>query len=88
MPNEVVVVVESHPVEMHVDVEPPPVIQVSSSQTGLRGPAGPPGPEGPPGISSTDASAEALQEHVDSPTPHPAYDDAPSFVLLYQNAKV
>lgn len=30
----------------------------------------------------------ALLTHIQSPTPHPAYDDGPSFVLLYENAKV
>lgn len=30
----------------------------------------------------------ALQEHVDSPTPHPVYDDGPSFALFYENQKV
>jgi hypothetical protein len=29
-----------------------------------------------------------LNDHVNSATPHPAYDDGPSFELLYQNAKV
>lgn len=29
-----------------------------------------------------------LDEHINSPTPHPAYDDGPSFTILYQNAKV
>ena len=29
-----------------------------------------------------------LAGHVDSPTPHPVYDDGPSLDLLYQNAKV
>lgn len=32
--------------------------------------------------------AEALEIHVNDPTPHPVYDDAPSLVLLYENAKV
>ena len=31
---------------------------------------------------------EILQAHIDSLTPHPIYDDGPSFDLLYQNAKV
>lgn len=31
---------------------------------------------------------EALQAHIESAEPHPAYDDGPSLVLLYQNAKV
>ncbi len=29
-----------------------------------------------------------LSAHVNSSLPHPAYDDGPSFFLLYQNAKV
>lgn len=29
-----------------------------------------------------------LEDHINSPTPHPAYDDGPSFDLLYENAKV
>jgi hypothetical protein len=31
---------------------------------------------------------EDLSEHVNSETPHPIYDDGPSLVLLYENAKV
>ena len=34
------------------------------------------------------SGSAALQSHVDSPLPHPVYDDGPSFVLLYENAKV
>ena len=29
-----------------------------------------------------------LDAHVQSETPHPVYDDGPSLLLLYQNAKV
>lgn len=29
-----------------------------------------------------------LTDHVESLTPHPVYDDGPSFLLLYENAKV
>lgn len=29
-----------------------------------------------------------LDEHINSMTPHPVYDDGPSLVLLYENAKV
>lgn len=36
----------------------------------------------------TDASNATLPEHVNSLTPHPVYDDGPSFELLYENAKV
>lgn len=32
--------------------------------------------------------SEAIEVHVNNPTPHPVYDDAPSLVLLYENAKV
>lgn len=30
----------------------------------------------------------ALQDHINSLTPHPVYDDGPSFALFYENAKV
>lgn len=36
-----------------------------------------------------DGSAQAaLRDHISSSTPHPVYDDGPSFLLLYLNAKV
>lgn len=31
---------------------------------------------------------EILAEHINAINPHPAYDDGPSFLLIYQNAKV
>jgi hypothetical protein len=30
----------------------------------------------------------ALTDHINSETPHPVYDDGPSLILLYENAKV
>lgn len=72
------------PPEVNVIVEPPPTIVVEVSEVGLVGAPGPVGPQGPPGMSG-DAS---LIDHVDSPTPHPVYDDGPSLALLYENAKV
>lgn len=33
-------------------------------------------------------SDTTLPEHINSPTPHPVYDDGPSLELIYQNAKV
>lgn len=33
-------------------------------------------------------SGVALMAHVNSLTPHPVYDDGPSLLLFYQNAKV
>lgn len=38
-------------------------------------------------LSNADPS-NSLAAHISDPTPHPAYDDGPSFLLLYQNAKV
>lgn len=32
--------------------------------------------------------AAAIRAHAISKTPHPVYDDGPSLLLLYQNAKV
>lgn len=34
------------------------------------------------------ASSVELTSHIESLTPHPVYDDGPSLLLLYQNAKV
>ncbi len=40
-------------------------------------------------IVTGDAAIDALMDsHIKDPTPHPVYDDGPSLVLLYQNAKV
>lgn len=33
-------------------------------------------------------SGSTLAEHITAPLPHPVYDDGPSLVLLYENAKV
>ena len=33
-------------------------------------------------------AGSTLAEHITAPLPHPIYDDGPSLVLLYQNAKV
>lgn len=40
-----------------------------------------------PTVITSYIAAQALN-HINDLTPHPAYDDAPSLVLLYQNAKV
>lgn len=40
------------------------------------------------GSSAVGGDGTALQEHIDSETPHPVYDDGPSLTLLYTNAKV
>jgi hypothetical protein len=42
-----------------------------------------------PGVSEAgEVSDEELLAHIDSETPHPIYDDGPSLVLLWENAKV
>jgi hypothetical protein len=38
--------------------------------------------------SEEDLSNSTLESHVNSPTPHPVYDDMPSLTLIYENAKV
>lgn len=43
-------------------------------------------PDVTPGDDS--AALAALQAHISAEEPHPAYDEGPSFFLLYQNAKV
>lgn len=40
------------------------------------------------GETALEAAMSALQDHINSLTPHPIYDDGPSLTLLYQNAKV
>lgn len=37
---------------------------------------------------TNDGTSMDLTEHIEDPTPHLAYDDGPSFALIYQNAKV
>ena len=39
-------------------------------------------------VPSNPEEAATFAEHINSETPHPVYDDGPSFELLYQNAKV
>lgn len=36
----------------------------------------------------TDESNLTLPQHVNSPLPHPVYDEGPSLALLYENEKV
>lgn len=41
------------------------------------------GPAGPPGSGTLE-----LQEHIDDPLPHPAYDDMPTLTLIFNNGLV
>lgn len=50
-------------------------------------------PEAPPVIISGEAAVDsavtaAVSAHVNDTTPHPVYDEGPSLLLLWQNAKV
>lgn len=40
------------------------------------------------GGGSTPPTDQELLDHINDPTPHPAYDDGPDLSLLYDNAKV
>jgi hypothetical protein len=43
---------------------------------------------GPDSAETSAFVAAAVRAHINSTTPHPVYDDGPSLLLLYQNAKV
>jgi hypothetical protein len=47
-----------------------------------------PPPTAPVIISGDVAMDVVMTTHIEDETPHPAYDDGPSLLLLYQNAKV
>lgn len=52
-----------------------------------RGETGSPGPPGPPGpVSSvTGLTQDDLTTHINSPTPHPVYDDMLDLTVLLEN---
>jgi hypothetical protein len=80
------VVIQATP-EIRVRAEAPEIVVVGEAnpaQVVVLAASNIAGPQGPPGADGTDA----VLEHIDSPTPHPAYDDAPSLTLIYENAKV
>lgn len=58
--------------------EPIPGPRGIQGEQGIQGPVGPPGPD----------TVEALAVHIDDETPHPAYDDLPSLVLIFNNGLV
>lgn len=65
--------------EVVVHVEGDPTLELS--QVPGVGPRGPEGPIGPVDVSG-------LNAHIDDTTPHPAYDDLPSLVLLFENGLI
>lgn len=42
----------------------------------------------PQGEATSPVTQEDLDDHIQDETPHPAYDDGVSLVVLYENAKV
>lgn len=76
-----------------IEVFNAPPVQVIEILVSPPGPTGPPGPAiddevlaGAITTYFTDNPSPDLQEHINSSTPHPVYDDGPSLVLLFENA--
>lgn len=40
------------------------------------------------GVGAGGVTQQQLDDHIAAATPHPAYDEGPDLVLLYENAKV
>lgn len=66
-------------------VDEPPVPQLPARTEHIVVP-GPPGPKGDDGLDSPEAID--LQNHIDHPTPHPAYDDMASLRLIFENGLI
>lgn len=58
---------------------------VAVVNAGPQGPGGIQGVPGPPGNDADTQIEVVMQEHVDSPTPHPAYDDIPDLTVHFEN---
>lgn len=71
-------VVANQPSIPRAEVSPPTPGRISVVP--VRGPAGATGTTGAAGGGTVDLTA-----HVNSPTPHPAYDDIPDMSLLLEN---
>jgi len=96
-PTPVVIVKVADPmppivVELAEPPDPVPPVVVEFSELGTVGPQGEPGPPGTPGAPGAPGNnvefEAALDDHRNDRSPHPVYDDGPSFLLLYMNAKV
>lgn len=83
------VVIQATP-EIRVQVEAPQVVVVAEPNPAqvvvlaASNIAGPQGPKGDPGVDGD----TAVLAHIDAELPHPVYDDGPSLLLIYENAKV
>jgi hypothetical protein len=58
---------------------------VSVINAGPIGPPGVMGPQGPPGVDAQTNVETAINSHINSPTPHPVYDDIPDLTILLEN---
>jgi hypothetical protein len=58
---------------------------ISITNAGPPGPRGITGPPGPPGQDAQPSVDTVMAAHVNSPTPHPVYDDMPDLVILFEN---
>lgn len=69
---------------------------VTVAGRGQQGAPGPPGPPGPPGDASgavgeprvAELISDAVGGHIVDTEPHPAYDDMPSLVLIFENGLI
>lgn len=62
-----------------------PTTNVEVISAGPQGPPGVKGDQGEAGLDSGTVVEAMMIAHVNSPSPHPAYDDIPSLVLLFEN---
>jgi hypothetical protein len=54
-------------------------------EQGIQGEQGEQGIQGDPGLDTGAAIELVLGTHIQSPTPHPVYDDTPDLTLIFQN---
>jgi hypothetical protein len=78
---------------VEIVVEPPAIptfadAPPASTELEILPVPGVPGPPGPAGEPGSPGDAEAVAAHIADPTPHAVYDEGPSLLLLYENAKV
>lgn len=66
---------------------PTPVVVSPVTTNVTFTPSGGPGPVGPAGPVDEETQA-ALEDHIAAEEPHPAYDDLPSFTLIFENGLI
>lgn len=59
--------------------------RVSVIPAGPQGPPGVKGDQGEPGLDSGVVVEAMMIAHVESPTPHPAYDEMPDLTIHFEN---